>query len=254
MPVCIAGMHRSGTSLLSNLLQMCGLYQGQQRDMLPAKSDNENGYWENEKFVLLNEEILKVLGGRWNCPPRMDNGWSDEEGLSAVKSKAELLLQEFCDHEPWGWKDPRNCLTQPFWRRLLPDLKTVICVRNPLEVAESLRRSQHTPNRAGLSLWWIYNQSIIDNTPRKKRIVCHYDSYFKDPHGELNRLLSFLGMSIPQAVIEQCDSVVSNRLRHNRFTTVDLLEAGVLPEIFDLYMQLCDEAGFTDEPPYIVNK
>jgi hypothetical protein len=248
MPVSIAGMHRSATSLLSNLLHLCGLYQGPEGDMLPSTSDNEKGYWENEKFMQLNDEILAVQGGTWDFPPAALNGWVVEEKFSTVRSKAETLLREFADQEPWGWKDPRNCLTQPFWQALLPELKTIICVRNPLEVAESLRRRLHTPNSTGLSLWWIYNRSIIDSTTLENRIVSHYESYFSDPHAELKRILNFLDMSISPAAIEGCDSVVSRRLRHNRFTTADLLEKSVSPDIFDLYMQLCDEAGFTHSP------
>lgn len=68
MAVCITGMHRSGTSLVTNLLRLCGLYLGDEQDLMPATPDNQRGYWENRKFSDLNDEILAALGGTWDLP------------------------------------------------------------------------------------------------------------------------------------------------------------------------------------------
>ena len=65
MPICITGMHRFGTSLVANLLYSCGLYMGEAEDMMPATVDNPKGYWENRKFIDLNDEILRELDGNW---------------------------------------------------------------------------------------------------------------------------------------------------------------------------------------------
>jgi len=77
MPVCIAGMHRSGTSMVARLLYLCGLYLGPESELLPPRPDNEEGYWENFYFVKLNEEILARLNGGWDWPPplRKDGNW-----------------------------------------------------------------------------------------------------------------------------------------------------------------------------------
>ena len=61
--ICIAGAHRSGTSMLTRLLHRCGLYLGEEKDMMPAAADNPDGFWENVRFVKINDEILNVL--RW---------------------------------------------------------------------------------------------------------------------------------------------------------------------------------------------
>ena len=31
----------------------------------------------------------------------------------------------------WGWKDPRTCLTLPFWQDVIGSIRYVICIRNP---------------------------------------------------------------------------------------------------------------------------
>jgi hypothetical protein len=61
-------------------------------------------------------------------------------GLGAEKEAAARLLREFVGREWWGWKDPRNCLTLPFWQGFFPGMKTVVCLRHPLEVVRSLER------------------------------------------------------------------------------------------------------------------
>lgn len=39
---------------------------------------------------------------------------------------------------PWGWKDPRNTFTLPFWLDLFPDAKVIHIYRHPLDIANSL--------------------------------------------------------------------------------------------------------------------
>src|SRR5262249_23640698 len=67
--VCIAGMHRSGTSMVARLLNLCGLYLGEDEDLMPSAADNPEGFWENLHFVDLNEKILSALQGGWDMPP-----------------------------------------------------------------------------------------------------------------------------------------------------------------------------------------
>lgn len=39
---------------------------------------------------------------------------------------------------PWGWKDPRNTFTLPFWLDLFPGAKIIHIYRHPLDIASSL--------------------------------------------------------------------------------------------------------------------
>lgn len=144
MPVCIAGMHRSGTSLIASLLRRAGLHLGEEADLLPPAEGNPGGYFENRKFVDLNEELLARLGGTYFRPPVFAPGWA-EAALSALGDEAEAVVRGFEGREPWGWKDPRNSLTLPFWTRLVDDVRTVICLRHPWDVADSLYRGTYFP-------------------------------------------------------------------------------------------------------------
>jgi len=253
MPICITGMHRSGTSMVANLLHLCGVYLGNEDDLMPASADNQKGYWENREFSRLNDEILAALGGTWDIPPNATPGWVEENRLNALRAKAEVLLEEFRDREPWGWKDPRNSLTLPFWDDLIKirfllgltsNLKLVLCLRNPLEVFRSLRDREYTPSSEGYKLWLIYSQSVLNASLPGNRIITHYENYFRDPKAELHRVLDFLQVPASADVIEQSISAISTELRHYQ-SDQSHGDTDAERDIFNLYQDLRQETNFT---------
>ena len=128
---------------------------------MPPQADNPEGFWEHLGFVALNEELLNELGGAWDLPPNADENFTHPR-LDPLRMKARLLIEGFDSARVWGWKDPRNSLTLPFWQDLLQGLKTLIVVRNPLEVAYSMRERNGTSFSLGLRLWEIYNRRLIE--------------------------------------------------------------------------------------------
>src|SRR5215475_3493694 len=104
--ICIAGAHRSGTSMLTRLLHACGLYLGPKDELMPAQADNPDGFWEHLRFVALNDELLSELGGAWDLPPKRDENFV-HAGLDPLRMKARLLIETFDSPGVWGWKDPR---------------------------------------------------------------------------------------------------------------------------------------------------
>jgi GT2 family glycosyltransferase/predicted nucleic acid-binding Zn-ribbon protein len=236
---CITGAHRSGTSMVTRLLHACGLDLGPESDLMPPAPDNPDGFWENLSFIAMNDELLNELGAAWDLPPRSTP--FAEKRFAAMRSRARRLVSAFSQSNVWGWKDPRNSLTLPFWHAIIPKLRTIIVVRNPLEVAYSLHQRNRVSFHLGLSLWGVYNQRALSATAPENRIVSHYDSFFDDPHAELLRILSFLGL--PDSKAANAAALISSERRHTHFTTQQLLDAQIPPQLFELYQQLCTEAG-----------
>ena len=56
----ITGMHRSGTSLITSILQQSGLPIGEQ--LLPAAEGNPRGFFEDQAFMLLHQAMLHARG------------------------------------------------------------------------------------------------------------------------------------------------------------------------------------------------
>jgi hypothetical protein len=252
MPVCIAGMHRSGTSMVTRLLHLCGLYLGPEDELLPPGFDNPEGFWEHAGLMGLNEAILHHFGGAWELVPTAPEGWETQPALEGLRARAHALLERFRGHEPWGWKDPRNSLTLPFWKQLLPDLRVVICARNPLEVAISLTRRNSLTLEYGLNLWLTYQQCLLATVPRERRVVTHYDAYFHDAPGELRRVLQLLDIPVTDEAVTRASAAVSLPMRHSSLSAGELAEVQNRPELVgapistDLvpcYAELCAEAG-----------
>jgi GT2 family glycosyltransferase/glycosyltransferase involved in cell wall biosynthesis len=238
--VCIAGAHRSGTSMLARLLRSCGLYLGPENALMPAQADNPDGFWEHMGFVAVNDELLNELGGAWDLPPKANENFMHAR-LDPLRLKAQPLIQRFDFASVWGWKDPRNSLTLPFWQDLLPSLKTLIIVRNPLEVAHSMRERNGTSYSFGLRLWEIYNRRLIKTARGKDRLVTHYDCFFEDAKRELRRIANFAGL--PDAEVASAAALVTTQRRHIHFTIDQLIDARVSAEVIELYRALIAEAG-----------
>ncbi len=166
MTVCVVGAMRSGTSMVTNLLRLSGLFLGAHDDLLPPAPDNPDGFWENTRFVALNDAILNVFGGAWDCPPVFPEDWESADQLQPIHTQAGLLIAEFVGQAHWGWKDPRTSLTMAFWRQHCPEMNVVLCVRNPLEVARSLHRRQGFSPQLSMNLWYRYNTNIVEQTAR----------------------------------------------------------------------------------------
>jgi hypothetical protein len=237
MPLCVTGMHRSGTSMVARLLNVCGLDLGPERDLLPPAFDNPAGFWENADFVRLNDALLRARGGSWERPPAMPG--ADGE----LRGRALGLVGRLAGRGPWGWKDPRCCLTLPFWRALLPGLRVLVCVRHPPAAARSLAARGGVPYGEALALWLEYNRRVLAAVPPAGRVVTHYESYFEAPRAELRRVLRLLDLVPPRGALARACAGIAPTLAHHRAAPGDLGGDGLPPGLEECYRALCTEGG-----------
>jgi hypothetical protein len=242
-PICIAGMHRSGTSMVARLLQACALFLGPDEELMQPSSANPEGYGENVHFVKLNDRLMAQFGGWWSEPPSFPAHWEFAPEVDSLFAEAEALVGQFRGRNCWGWKDPRNSVTIPFWRRVIPDLKVVVCVRNPLEVAHSVFARGDVSSRSLFPLWLTYYRQLLSAIPPTRRIVTHYESYFQDARAEAQRVSGWLDLQASDETVDHAGAHVSISLRHHHVTTAELLSEEMPDEVLHLYLSLCAEAG-----------
>jgi len=144
MVVVVLGMHRSGTSLVANVLHHLGVHMGDQ--LLGANRFNPYGHWEDLDFLDLNVEILKAADGDWAHPPsevriRSVGDWFRPEIYQL------LAWKQAQKRARWGWKDPRTALTAELYHPYLNDgylknmgVRYVHVVRKQPAVVDSLMR------------------------------------------------------------------------------------------------------------------
>jgi hypothetical protein len=56
--IALAGMHRSGTTMVAKALRAAGLHLGSDEELLPPAPDNPDGFEEHAAFVRLDDDLL----------------------------------------------------------------------------------------------------------------------------------------------------------------------------------------------------
>ncbi|MFH1216156.1 MAG: sulfotransferase, partial [Pseudomonadota bacterium] len=192
MQLIVLGMHRSGTSCVSRLLNMMGAYFAPEGMIMSPQEDNPKGFWERKDVMDLNDEILRLGGGAWDQISGLDFcGLSDEQRLG-ISRKVQQILIGLDAHRPWCIKDPRMCLTFPFWRSLLEVPVVVFVYRNPIQVARSLEKRNGIPLHVGIALWEHYLVSALNNTHGIPRIIIRYEDVLESPLEEVVKLGEYL--------------------------------------------------------------
>jgi hypothetical protein len=112
--IAVTGMHRTGTSMVARALRFAGVYLGDDRDLLEPAPDNPDGFFEHAGFVRLDDDLLEATGGSWDQPPPLGPMAADDARVTELQSAARDLVTSLAVEHPWGWKDPRTCLTARF--------------------------------------------------------------------------------------------------------------------------------------------
>lgn len=228
-PIVVLGMHRSGTSLVGRLLRNAGVFMGNDLD----------SHGESRGFRDLNHFLLRVGHADWDYPLPMRYvlevpALCDElvrylvaeiEGdalRDAYFGEGTGRKQQVAAGWPlhWGWKDPRNTLTLPLWRRVFPGLRAIHVVRNGIDVANSLvERERSRVPRLGqparsvrclaqdraFTLWTEYltaGLEVLAGHSKDRALTIFYEELLASPHDQIVRLLDFAGHSASQMEVE----------------------------------------------------
>jgi hypothetical protein len=163
--IIVLGMHRSGTSMTSEMVCRWGAYPGEgERFDTRVRKWNQHGQWEYLPLVGLNDDLLGALNSSWKVPP----GFEANDRLVGFarsglfrKRALRLLAKMKAGGSPWIWKDPRLCLLLPFWKQLWGRVIYLVPVRNPLDIATSLSKRGNVLDSVALILWQRYMSSVI---------------------------------------------------------------------------------------------
>lgn len=224
--ICVLGMHRSGTSLVTRVLNLLGVYLGSETGLTQAKDDNPKGFWEHYDIARINDEIFSRFGGSWHEPPDLPVGWESSSELGDLRQQAQVLIRDqFSGIGLWGWKDPRNCLTLPFWQQFISDIQYVVCLRNPIDVSSSLTKRDGFLAEKGSKLWLKYVVSALRHTARGPRLLLFYEDFMERWEAQLARLSTFLGaanLATDPDVRSAVEAFTDQKLYHHRSSVLDV--------------------------------
>lgn len=255
----VLGMHRSGTSSLTRVLNLMG--SDLPAHMLPAQDkDNDLGFWESKPVMELNDKILTEAGSFWSGWTAVDVAAFPEDRSEDFAVRAqEVLRGEFGTSPLFVLKDPRLCRLTPFWAEALKREKVtpafVLPIRNPLEVADSLQVRNHFPRSAALLAWLRHVLDAERSTRGHARVVTRYDSLLEDWRACTARIARTLDIQWPVTAAqaaEKIDGFLSPRWRHHTIDDQRLFEDETLliwvRDVFDIMARWArDDYEDTDE-------
>ncbi len=179
----ILGMHRSGTSSVAGYFQQAGWFFGPDHQSFDLHATNQKGFFERRDVVCLNDRLLDSYGASWITPERFPrNPDSPVDFLRHPEhTLAVSMLDAMRSHGPYFLKDPRMCVTLPFWLPLFRRPFFLLVVRHPLNVARSLAARRDCGLAAGFALWERYTRDMFRFTKGKPRAVVHFEQIMADP-------------------------------------------------------------------------
>lgn len=135
-PMILVSTGNSGSSAMMHILKELGLNLG-----TFLKEYSGRNHYEHKWFQGVNKTILQG--------ERFPYHWMPDTPVSEIlkpflacavwrkiiRSAAfvEMSNEGIGEDEPWGFKDPRTCLTLPLWLRVFPKAKILFLDRDPQE-------------------------------------------------------------------------------------------------------------------------
>lgn len=189
----VLGMHKSGTTLVSQILHHSGIAMVETAD--ESVGYDQGNQWEREATKAVNHALLGSEG-RYSLEAR-------RRGEPAAPHQLDRMrrIVTDCDaiHADWGFKDPRTCLTYREWALVLPEHQITVVYRRPEEAwahywASTTGRRRLKVFREFLPCWCEYNAAILDTlrTTPMPWIVLPY-ARLMERDEEFRRLEAFIG-------------------------------------------------------------
>jgi hypothetical protein len=192
--ILVLGMHRSGTSLVAQLIAKWGAFMG--NDLMPADKFNSDGYWEYNPLFHFHEKLLEKTNNKWYAPSEEIN---TKELLIEFGDEARLLVKNMDQSgDIWCWKDPRMSLFMDFWNEILAgrEIIHIVVNRPPNDIASSLLVRDKMPAILSISLWEYTTIKIFQKLSNESNYrLIDYEKIILYPEISCKDLFNYLNKS-----------------------------------------------------------
>jgi hypothetical protein len=205
--VFLAGLHRSGTTLLARLLAAHPQVSGFSDTGAPA---DEGQHLQ----TVYPSDHAYGRPGRFGFAPEMH--LTEESPLATAESAAKLF-------EEWApyWdlsrpvlleKSPPNLLKTRFLQALYPGSSFVVIVRHPIPVSIPTAKWRGTRRYDRLLAHWFHcHELFLEDEPHLERVhTIHYEQLVREPEPVLRGVFEFLGLD-PVAPSEPVEAGANER-------------------------------------------
>ncbi len=225
-PFIIIGMHRSGTSLLSEILNESGIFMG----------NDLTGDKESRFFQSLNRQLFQQNNLSWINPgiPVVTDGVKlNNTGMFIHYLRARsrpLQFLKLATGSKWGWKDPRNTFALNYWLSIFPNAKVIHIYRNGMDVALSLYNRNIRLGKGdkwyeisledklnGFLLWdkYVTQGFSYQQQLNNRMLTVQYEELLKCNIIEVKRLEIFTGKSLEKNISKKVIKEKASQYNYN---------------------------------------
>lgn len=236
--VVVLGMHRSGTSLVTQICQCMGGYLGEKDELMNAAKDNMDGFFENKKITYLDDRIINLCNREWFSLEPLQLDYLNPKIIEMAKDLRSTILNLFKRKSIVVVKDPRIAILLPLWEKVIKDLKIDVeyiwVYRNPFEVAESLRKRDGFSQEHSLLLWTYHNLRILEFLQGKRYLLIDYKEILDNDDNVFDRFSDLFDRVVDDALKEKLSSIVKYQYRHSNIShqSIHDLDDSLISEIY----------------------
>jgi len=197
----VLGMHRSGTSALTRVFGLLGA--DLPKNLMVDYASNPTGHWESNDLFVIHDRLLASAGSSWHDWRAFNPDWfASPAARPFVDEILAVLRKDFAGSRLFAIKDPRICRFWPLWRDVLAEFGAkpliVMPVRNPLEVAASLKQRDGFVLAKSHLLWLRHVLDAEHATRGLPRAVTMYQSLVEDWQQAIAAMTPQLRLSWPR--------------------------------------------------------
>lgn len=231
--IFILGMHRSGTSMLANILHELGVSFGEEADLFSANHGNIFGHFEHKDAIEVNYQIFKEYKGDWINPPALQEGWLSDEPIMSFKDLAKKLLLTLSREPLSAIKVPNLMFTYDLWLNLCEeiDIEPVVLgiYRNPLEVAASLEKRNQMAKDESLRHWLKYNTKLLDLLTDNSTLL-RYETIIDKPDLYISYIANLLKLEVSEEQLLRASLTINPTIKHSNITDTDIDSDKSIPQ------------------------
>ena len=192
--IFIAGHHRSGTSLLHQILREHPLISGFSNTGVPE---------DEGQHLQTVYDSAKAYGGpgKYIFDP---NSRMTENHFLATDLSAQTILRQWekyydTSREHYIEKSPPNLIRTRFLQKLFPNSKFVIVLRHPLAVSLATQKWSKTSIESILEHTLLGYEILRNDIPHLlNAYIIRYEDFIKNPNNEIQKIYNFLNLPIAE--------------------------------------------------------
>ena len=195
-------------------------------DDIDAVASNARGHWERLEIVQFHERILRLFNREFFSPlhdfPLPAAWWADPR-VRQIRREIVAFLASRMGGGYFGFKDPRTVRLMPLWHQVFSDLKLapkiVLCMRNPAQVARSLKERDNLDPALGEYRWLMYMVDFFRYCWRFPTSIVEYDDWFTSPRMNFEKIRKLLDVEWQQSQVDLdlvLSSLIDPALRHDK--------------------------------------